>query len=62
MKERTNVHRQASKKCKGCGSFLGKSRFRFSVSNDAVFCGKDCAAKNKVKNDMADNDESEFYI
>ncbi len=64
MKVRKNERRKATKKCKECGHFLGKSCFRFSVSDDAIFCREDCAIKIKikVKASMNDNDESEFYI
>ncbi len=55
---------KASEKCQECGDILGESRFRSRFSNDAIFCRKDCASKNeiKIKNNMVDNDESEFYI
>jgi formylmethanofuran dehydrogenase subunit E len=64
LKEWAYAKWKASAKCQECGDILGESRFRSRFSNDAIFCRKDCASKNeiKVKNNMVDNDESEFYI
>ena len=63
-KVRINGRCKTSEKCQECGDILGKSRFRSRFSDDAFFCRKDCASKNeiKIKNNMVDNDESEFYI